>query len=427
MRLAGNLHAELFLGLALRGTGAVSSFALLWMLARIYGSDVVGLYQLGLATVTLLALCADLGTPQLVVRKLANLIREGQLGDARTSFLTCIRRVFWRGLIAVAGLMLLATPLSHYVLEEPRVAPYLMVFAPIVLMLAILRTTNSLLRTTGSLIASQSLEGVFYTSVAAMIVAVAWSLGAAQSALLPVWAYLTGFTIALIISCLLTHRTIAPWPKGKALIGPYAGVFIAAVPITAGAGDWLHILIVTSFGGLEETGIFRTAFQFCALFQLVSSSFAVMIGPHLARASGAGDDSQVRRIVRLAGLTGLGLCLPIAAVGLFAPGFLLGLFGPEFRTGATTLQILVIAQMINVAFGPFGGALFMFHHEKFILKAEIAATAVGVIAAFVLIRPMGIAGIAIGTLSAAVVRNAAIFVRTRAVMKARQADGSLAA
>ena len=417
MRLVGNLHAEMLLGLSLRGAGAVSSFALLWLIARTFGADAVGLYQIGLATITLLSAAVALGLPELVIRQLSRLIGRDELGDARATLLACCRSVGWRGIAGGVLLAVLAVPFSRHVLAEPEAAWFLISFAPAVLLLAMLRLTNAFLRTTGRVIASQSLEGVFYTTLAAGALAIAWAIGEAREPLLPVWFYQIGIVLAALISWLLTRRVIAGWPqRGAVLIKPNDGIFIAAAPLIGYAFDWLVLLIITRMLGLEEAGIYRTAFQFCLLFMLINTSFATMAGPHIARAGGEGDQARVKSIVRSAALVGLGLSLPFAIIGWAVPEWLLGLFGPEFRRGALAMQILILAQVINVGFGPVGTALVMLRRERFVLLFEAVAILGGVAIAWLLVEPYGITGVAVGPLLASAIRNVANWVRLRAVL-----------
>jgi O-antigen/teichoic acid export membrane protein len=282
--------------------------------------------------------------------------------------------------------------------------------------LGVLRLTTALLRTNGLVVASQSLEGVFYTSLAAISLAIAWELGYTGNALLPVWFYMLGCGLAVIISWVMVRRVISGWPRGKSLIRANEGVFIAAAPLTGHGGDWLQLLIITSFLGLEEGGIYRTAFQFCLLFQLVTTSFAVMSGPHMARSAGEADYRQVNRIVRSAGLIGVALCLPFAFVGWAAPTWVLGLFGPEFHEGALSLQILVTAQIMNVARGPVGTALVMLHRERYVLVLEVVAVTAGVLVALALVGPFSIAGVAAGPLVSSAIRNVASSIKLRRLL-----------
>jgi O-antigen/teichoic acid export membrane protein len=141
------------------------------------------------------------------------------------------------------------------------------------------------------------------------------------------------------------------------------------------------------------------------LFQLVNASFATMAGPHIARAAAAGEKQDVLRIVRTAGLIGLALCVPLTIAGLVAPGWILGLFGPAFPPGAAALQVLVAAQTINVALGPVGTALIMVGRERTVLVVEAVATFTGVALAVLSLGTLGIAGVAMGSLAASIIRN----------------------
>ena len=427
MRLAGNLRLEMLLGLFLRGAGALSSFVLTWLIARMFGADAVGLYQLGLTTTNLSAMLVGLGLPVLLVRTLSDLVRRDHWGDARATFVGACRAIVWRGVPAAILVAGLAAPFARHVLGEPGVAPFLVIFAPAALCLALLQLSNSLLRTVGRVATSQSLEGVFYTSLAALVVAIAWWSDAGQGPLLAVWAYVLSLAMALAASLWLARRTILQWPRGQNVLRANQGASIASAPLAMAGGEWLILLLITTQVGIAATGIYRTAFQFCMLFQLVNASFAMMAGPHLARAAGAGEPARVRSIVRTAGLLGLAICLPLAVAGLVFPGTILALFGPEFRQGALALQILVVSQAINVGFGPVGAALVMLHRERYVLVFEVVATLAGIGVALATLEPLGIAGAAVGMLVASATRNTANYVKMRAVLRSQERSGQEAA
>lgn len=423
MRLPGNLRAELLLGLSLRGAGAVSSFALVWMIARLFGAEVVGLYQLGLVTVTLASLFVSLGLDFVLVREVAGLLREERKGDARAVYLRCRAVVLRHGIPACLVVGALAIPLGKYVLGEPRAAAFIAVFAPAVLLLALLKIGNAMLRTTRRIVLSQSLEGVFYSTFAMLVLAGAWVSDRAVFPLLPAVAWIGGLALATAVSLIVIRRTTSDWPDGSSAIRSTAGAQIAAAPMLTSGGDWLVLLMISAFGTVADTGVYRVAFQICLLFQLVNASFATMAGPHLARAASAGEPDQIRQVVRSAGAIGLGLCLPLAIAGLFAPGWILGLFGPEFRTGALALQLLVVAQVVNVGFGPVGTGLVMMGRERFVLGIEIAATLVSVATAAATFGSMGLAGPALGVLAASVIRNGGNYIGLARAVRAMHALG----
>lgn len=410
----------MLLGLGLRGAGAAASFVLTLLVARLFGAGAVGLYQIGLTTVVLTTLLASLGLDVVLVRTLAGLLRHDRKGDAGAIFTAGRRTVLRRGLLVAAIIAALAYPFAFGLLDEPRAAPFILAFSPAVLLLALLKLNNGLLRVLGRVILSQSLEGVFYTSLAAGALALVW-LGRLETG--PIVApvvYVMAMAVATAISWMSANRAVRGWPGGDGSLAARAGAMIVGAPLLVQGGDWLMLLAITTTDGVVQAGVYRVAVQICMLFQLVNASFATMAGPHIARASAAGERAEVLRTVRTSGLIGLMLCAPLIVAALAAPEWILGLFGPVFRQGSTALQLLVIGQTINVALGPVGTALIMIGRERTVLAVEAVATVTGVAIAITALTGIGIAGVAAGALAASAIRNGAnTFLLRRALAQGR--------
>jgi O-antigen/teichoic acid export membrane protein len=401
------LRGELLLGLGLRASGAAASFVLTLMIARLFGAGAVGLYQIGLTTMVLTTLVASLGLDVVLVRTIAGLLRHDRAGDAGATFALGRRTVLRRGIVVAVAVGALAYPFAHLAIAQPRVAPFILVFSPAVLLLALLKVNNGLLRVAGRILLSQSMDGVFYTGLAAVALALVWLAGVESGPLIAPVVYVAAMAVALAISWSAANRSTAGWPRGEATLSARAGLLIVGAPLLMQAGDWLMLLAITTADGVAQAGVYRVAVQVCMLFQLVNASFATMAGPHVARANAAREHREVLRIVRTTGLIGLAVCMPLIAAGLAAPGWILGLFGPAFPQGAKALQLLVIAQTINVALGPVGTALIMIGRERTVLIVECVATTAGVTIAALSLGPLGIAGVAAGTLVASAIRNCA--------------------
>ena len=414
MKLAGNLHFDLMLGLALRGLGAVSSFVLTWLIARMFGAEEVGVYQIGLATAALASIIATSGLDILLVREISARVHAGQMGAARQTFLTVLRVVFQHGIMVFAILILLAPAIASLTLDASPVTVFISIFAPVAILLPILKSANALLRTTGDVIYSQSLEGVFYTTLACAALGAVWASDMEVSSQFPAFVYVISMAIAAVIAVSMAIRRSRNWQgPGTSTIARWDGLPIAASPMAMDGSQWLILLAVTSSLGVAEAGIYRTAFQICLLFQLINASFAMMAGPHMARSVAAGEQEKLGRITRNAGLLGFVLCLPLAVVGLAAPSFLMGLFGPAFVSGASALQILICAQWVNVAFGPVGAALVTLHRERLVLKIELFASTTALLIALLLVRTYGMAGAAVGIFAGTAIRNLVNFLYLR--------------
>jgi O-antigen/teichoic acid export membrane protein len=405
--MRGKIGIDLAIGLGLRGAGAVSSFALLWLIARIAGAGAVGAYQIGLTTATVLGVMAVAGLDVLIIREAARTEAERAHDGLRANFLAGRRLIVRTGIALAIAMLTGGAAMAALWADNAGAALAIIAFAPAVPLLALLRHGNALLRSQGKVLLSQSLEGVFYTTLAAAIIAAFWVTNTPLAlGLLPL-PYLAGLAVAVVIGFGAASRTVHDWGEGTARLDIRAGLRATAAPLTMMSGEWLTLVLLGLLAGLAEAGIYRTAFQFCMLFQLVNASFATMAGPHLARAHAGGSRADVLTTTRKVGLIGLALVAPLAALCLVAPQFLLGLFGPEFVEGALALQVLAAAQTVNVMFGPVGTALVMVGRERTVLWIEIAASGLAIILALALIPGIGLLGAAMGFGAATVLRNVA--------------------
>ncbi len=409
--MMGRIGIDLAIGLGLRGLGAISGFALLWLIAQTSGSEAVGAYQMGLTTATVLALMALAGQDILVIRQAPHVVRTGSLADLSAHYFAG-RKWIARSAAAAALIMAAAAiAIATFFFPDNRWNLTIVGFFPAVILLALLRHSNALLRSQGSILISQSLEGVFYTTIAAGIIAIFWLNGWELFPLALPISYLTGLVIAVGISLLFSQCLTRSWQgaatQDGARIDVATGLRVTGAPILMMGGEWLTLVALGALAGLSEAGVYRTAFMICMLFQLINASFATMAGPHLSRANAAGDRTAVMDITWKVGLIGFALAVPLALVCVLLPDLLLGLFGKNFLEGALTLQVLASAQTVNVIFGPVGTALIMVGRERQVLAIEVVASFLAVILASLLIPYIGMLGAAIGFATATILRNTA--------------------
>ncbi|WP_158611038.1 lipopolysaccharide biosynthesis protein [Aurantiacibacter spongiae] len=410
----GRLRFELILGLVLRGASAVTGFALVWLIVQVFGAEVVGLYQLGIVTMTLSSVLACQGLDRILVRDASVAIHEGNLAEGKAKFLTACTRILCVGIPLTVLIVVFADPLANRLLREPAAAVHLRILAPALVTTAIIRVSASLLRARGDVMLSQSLDGWTYSGIAAIVVGSIWLSGMTADARLPAAAYLGGTTIVMTAGLIVVVRMTRGWTVDrKAALSVAPGLRIAGFNALAQFNTWIGLALLTASAGAASAGIFRVGFQFCLLFTLINSSFAMMIGPHIARAAAVRDAGGVKGTLRTATLLGCGICLPLLLGLMVFAEDAMRLFGPDFIRGANALRVLAAGQFLNVAFGPVGAALTMMKSEKAVLRIEVVATAAGVLLTIVLIPPYGMLGAAIGATSAIILRNTLSFATLR--------------
>ena len=401
-----DIRFEMVLGVALRGAGAVSSFVLIWLIAHEYGAPVVGRYQVALTTVSLLSLIASAGLDVALVRHIGAVRSESPDKDTVKTLAQC-RKYTLQMAVLVTVLLLCAAPLlSLYIDGNYRLLKYFLVFAPSITLLAMLKLSNSFLRSFGFVKWSQTLEGVFYTTFAALVLATFWATGIAVSPLIVASSYV----LAMFLAFLISHSKVRyiSRPAGNSatsFLSRGSGAKIGAVMAITNFGNLLILYLVGAWLGIGDAGIFRTAMQVAMVLQLINAAFAMMIGPHMARAAAINSRGEILRLIANASLIGLLLSAPIGIACVVYPEFVLGLFGDGFRTGSDALQILFFALLLDVLLGQTGTALVMQMKEGRVFLSEFVAVLAALAMAFILIPKLGMVGAAFGVLAMSMVRN----------------------
>nr|WP_276271114.1 oligosaccharide flippase family protein [Tsuneonella mangrovi] len=401
------LERDLAIGLALKGAGAVASFALSFLVAHALGAGGVGIFQIALTTAALASLAAAMGLDTVLVRTVSVAWREGDLAAAKGAIRRSVRFVAGLGVVIAIVVALASVPATRSIMHRPELLPSLLILSIAVPMLAIIRVVSAAIRGTGRVFLSQSLDGVAYTGIAALLLGVAFASGLALASYAPAAVY-AGSTFAVAVAGMVGLRSIVrESPVAPAALPLRSGGRIVSVVLMAQSVDWLALVALGAVHGAAEAGIFRVAVQYCLLFAIINNAFAQMAGPHLATLYAKGDRRAMIAAARKTGLLGALVGIPLLGAILLAPSWLLGLFGGDFRTGATALVIMAIAQFTNVAAGPMGMVLLMTHREHLVQRIEIVATG-GAIALLVLtIGHLGLVGAALTVAFAVVVRNVA--------------------
>lgn len=417
------LHFELLLGLGMRGAGAVSAFAMTWVIARSFGAATFGQFQLAVATVSILALLTLQGLDRVIIRTASPAFARQQAGEALNLFIAACARQLLVGLPIVIALVLLAGPVGLHILDEPKVALHLRILAPAVIGLAIMRSASALLRAKGSILISQSFDGVAYTTLAVGAIGIMVLTGNAVTQFTPSIVYLVSVLAVALVSIAVVRVSLKGVTRQRLPVALASGLFIAGFNVLSAFGDWIALFLLTAYSNSADAGIYRAGFQVCLLFTLVNASFSMMAGTRLATAFAAGDASSMKQTVRTTSLLGTLLVLPLFLLILFAAEPILSIFGEEFVAGANALRVLAVGQFINVAAGPAGAALTMMHRERSVFLIEIVTTLATIALLVWLLPSYGILAAATAAACAAAFRNAAaLIVMFRALKRLGQSQ-----
>lgn len=412
-RLAGQTLAAF----ALKGAGAVASFALAWLVARQFGAAGSGLFGITVTTVTFVGTLLLCGVDTQLLRIAAGDLKEGKQADARALVRRVSRWVLLTAPLAAVALWLGHDWLARHVLDQPAVAPLLAVMLWALVPLTLIRIASATLRAYGQVMASQLIDGPLGTALAAAALGAFLLAGGLRDLQSVGLFYLAGASIGCIAGWIAWRRRHgrADAPAAASGMGPgIAPLLLAGAPVLFAAlsnlfTEWFTTVHLGAKWDAATVGQYRVAWQFVGLLGLVQIAMDAILAPRIAAAARVGDKAEIGNVARRGALLVMALGLPLLLLFLAVPEVFLGLFGPEFVAGATALRILAAGQMVRLAGGPLGTIIIMTGNQRWILGYAALGVLLCTIFCIAFIPPLGASG-------AALAATATITLRTLAAM-----------
>lgn len=163
------------------------------------------------------------------------------------------------------------------------------------------------------------------------------------------------------------------------------------------AGFMQNVLAVMIAGWLlnsADLGLFKTSQQIGMVIAFILLVNNAIFPPRFANLYHNGDMAGLSRLARLGALLGVVVATPLVLVCLFIPDWVLSWFGSGFNRAAILLQIIALAQLVNVSTGSVGFLLNMTGHERLMRNIALICNAVGLLSFFLLISQYGATGAA---------------------------------
>jgi O-antigen/teichoic acid export membrane protein len=410
-RLRGEgLAAHLLRGVA--GTGGLGIASKLLsllsaiVLGRSLGSEGYGYYAFALAVVAFIAIPAQLGLPQLILREVAahHARSEWALlrGLRQRSVEISTVATLVGGVLGGGAVFLLADRIAAL---DPVAFGIALLLLPLQVGLAITGTILVGLRrmVRGTWPANLLQPALFCV----LLVVLVSGMTPARAVALNLICTATGFAVTLW----LLRRY---WPREATQITPefrtreWIG---SLLPFTLLAGialfsQKMDVLLLGWMTSASDVGIYNVALQGALLVSFPLTISHAVLAPNVARLHAQGDLVRLQRLVTLSTLA-IALAAAAGAAVLLLTGewLLANLFGKAFAGGYTALLILTIGQLFSACAGAIGLFLTMTGHEKDTLRAVGLSAVLNLVLNLVLIPPYGIVGAAIATAVSQIVWN----------------------
>jgi len=382
---------------------AGASLAATVLLARLLGPADFGIYAFAYAAVSLIALPATFGIPQLVVRETARHRTAGDWSAVKALWRWATVRVI--GLSALAAAALIGFGVYKGAWHGASSGVALVLGALLVPLIALGNLRGDALRGLGHVIMGQLPERVFRPTLLATLAAVLYLAGMpplSGPSAMGLHAIAAG--IAFVAGVWLLHR-VRPAALRFEKPGPARGRtwWRASWPLGLSAGmltivQHSDVLMLGLLRPDAEAGVYRAAAQTALLVVFGAQAVNAAIAPGIAGSHAQGDTAALRRTTRFAAQAMAVTALPFTAAFIFAGGDVLALvFGAGFATGGAALAVLAAGRAIHATFGPVGTLLNMTGHERAALRASALAAGANLMLNAALIPYFGMLGAGIAT------------------------------
>jgi O-antigen/teichoic acid export membrane protein len=410
------LKAQLLRG----GIGSVAvkvgSTALVFLqaviLARSLGPAGYGVYAYAFALISILAVPAQFGLPNLVVRETAKAqaTRDWPLMSGLWRWTNTVAWAASLTLAAIAGLAAW-TLASRFEASELATFAWGLLLVPLIV-LGNLR--GAALRGLHRIVAGQLPDMILRPGLLTLFVVVAvlvfptGSLTAANAMGLHALAAFVAFVVGVLIL-----RAARPGEVRAVKTRTYerSAWRQAVLPLAILSGmqliiQYTDILMLGLFRSADQVGIYRVVIQGGGLVVFGLEAVNMVVAPHFARLHRLGDTATLQRVATAGARASLLTALPVTlAFVLFGEFILRGIFGEAYTAGGTALAIISVGQLVNAGAGSVGFLLNMTGHERDTARGIAIGALANVVLNLVLIPHFGMNGAALATAVSMIIWN----------------------
>jgi O-antigen/teichoic acid export membrane protein len=399
--------------LAVRAAGVVAALLSTVVLARTLGAEQFGAYAWALALITMLAVPAQLGLPELVVRETAKAKGLEKWGLMRGVWgWSSGAAIISSGIIAcicAATLLLLGqwgwTPLAVG-----------LIFIPLG---ALANIRGAALRGLG-----QVVPGLFPMQVlrpaVGIVVVLAWSIVADLDAAGSMIIFVASSGVALLASTYLLRRfrpqeARVAKPERHNLAWAGSTVTFALVAGMTVVLQQTDIVMLGAISGMEDAGLYRVSVQGALLVSFGLTATISAISPHFARAHAVNDMAELRRLVIFSSRLTVALAIiPVVVLVGFGQDLIILVFGAPYAAAIYPLLILALGQLAIAVVGPVSVLLAMTGHERDSAMVMAIAMVLNVALNTLLIPRFGPIGAAAATATSVAVQHTLLIWRVHA-------------
>lgn len=375
------------------------------LIARNYGSDLIGNVATITSTFTLLSLLALLGNQTLVLKVLPEYIQNYSYSEAKRVYLRLllITSCFTCGVVSTW--MLLEKKSTFTLLQG--LEKYVLLVAAL-LVLSVFREFNTkTLRGLGDYKIYSLFE--FLPAILLGCIAII-AIGLKVPEMYFQYVYYLPLFIMSLLSFLFVKRvfdfrilkdnrsinrlnTLLSKTTLIRMSLPMLGVTLSTAIIAH-----FDILMLNYFTSSSTVGIYSIYVKIVSITAIATQSINAMFAPTVSKLFSSNERSQLESYAKKVTLISFMTTLAVSVVVAICLEPLLGLFGTDFLEEKISIYILIIATLVSSFFGSVGLYLNMTGHQVYFFRIMIGAAVINVFLNMLFIPLWGLKGAAFATL-----------------------------
>lgn len=390
------------------------------LVARAIGSELYGLYTLGLTIVPILSMLALLGLQTGVVAYLAPAIREKDDKRIWEIIQVCAGIPAILSLLFGAGLFLFAETVAVQGFHDSRLIPLLQIVSVSIPLDAISFIAYQIIisykKPQYSVLANNMVLPLAKLVFTMGFLAV--GMGVSGIILAHVIASFIGLVLIIyyVNSLFALNRPLTPSKQLAAQLLRYS------LPVHLGwvfntIRGTLETLVLGFVGLISGVGVFAVASRLSTLGTMLFLSVGNISTPIIAEFHNRGETGKLKRLYQTTTKWILMFNLPLFLTFVFFSKPLLSIFGGDFTNGTTALIVLAIGNLVYTGTGIGANILDMTNHTKYNSINSIILVFVTITSDLLLIPRWGVIGAAAAASFSTVIVNVVCMVEVYALLK----------
>lgn len=369
-------------------------------LARVLGAEALGIYALGMTIVGFFGLFNGLGLPQAAVRFVAAYSATEQWQRLHGFLRRAFGLLGAANVVLAAAMMLVGPWLARNLYHAPGLVPYLRLFAVILILGAFTTFLGQVLAGYKDVALRTVITNFIGSPLNIVFAVVLLSLGIGLRGYL--LAQIAS-TVVVLLLLLAASWKLTPKPARQA---PHTAVplerevfwFSAAVfgvSVLEFVLSQADKILLGAFLDVRQVGIYSVAAMLVAFVPVALQSVNQIFSPTIADLHARGEHALLGRLFQTLAKWVFGLTLPLAFVMIIFSKPLMRLFGAAFEAGWLVLSLGTLGQLVNAGVGSVGYLLLMSGNQARLIRVQVIMSVFMVAATFGLVRPFGMAGVAL--------------------------------